>query len=65
LFSRAKIDGFAFDTEILLLARKLGMRVDELPVEWINDEHTKFRPLQDGLRSFRDLLRIRSSLRRS
>ncbi len=65
LFSRAKIDGFAFDTEILLLARKLGMRVDELPVEWINDEHTKFRPLQDGWRSFRDLLRIRRSLRKS
>ncbi len=64
IFTRAQIDGFAFDTEILLLARKLGFRVDELPVEWINDEHTKFRPLRDGWRSFRDLLRIRRSLRK-
>lgn len=64
IFSRAQIDGFAFDTEILLLARKLDLRVDELPVEWINDEHTKFRPLRDGWRSFCDLLRIRRSLRK-
>jgi dolichyl-phosphate beta-glucosyltransferase len=59
IFSRARIDGFAFDTEVLLLARQLGLRVDELPVEWINDEETKFRPLSDGWRSFRDLLKIR------
>ena len=63
IFPRARIDGFAFDTEVLLLARKFGLRVDELPVEWINDEHTKFRPVRDGWQSFRDLLRIRRSLR--
>lgn len=59
IFTRAQIDGFAFDTEILLLAQKLGLRVDELPVEWINDEHTKFHPLRDGWRSVRDLWRVR------
>ena len=59
IFSRTQIDGFAFDTEVLLLARKLGLRVDELPVEWINDDETKFRPLRDGWRSFCDLLRVR------
>jgi len=63
IFGRAQIDGFAFDTEILLLASKLGYRVDELPVEWINDEETKFRPIQDGWRSFADLLRVRKLLR--
>lgn len=64
IFSRARIDGFAFDTEILLLARQLGLRVDELPVEWINDVESKFRPLGDGWRSFRDLLKIRRLVRR-
>jgi len=59
IFSKAQIDGFAFDTEILLLARKLRMSIDELPVEWVNDEDTKFRPIRDGLQSFRDLLRVR------
>ncbi len=61
IFSRARIDGFAFDTEALFLARRLGLRVDELPVEWINDRDTKFRPFKDGWRSFCDLLRVRRS----
>ena len=64
IFSRARIDGFAFDAEILLLARQRDLRVDELPVEWVNDEETKFRPLVDGWRSFRDLLKIRRLVRR-
>jgi dolichyl-phosphate beta-glucosyltransferase len=59
IFAATRIEGFAFDTEALLLARKAGLRVDELPVEWINDRETKFRPLRDGWRSFCDLLRIR------
>ncbi len=63
IFSRARIDGFAFDTEALFLARRLGLRVDELPVEWINDRDTKFRPCRDGWRSFSDLLRVRRSAR--
>ncbi len=62
IFSRAKIDGFAFDTEALFLARALDLRVDELPVEWINDRDTKFRPCRDGWRSFRELLRVRRSV---
>jgi dolichyl-phosphate beta-glucosyltransferase len=64
IFARARIDGFAFDTEILLLARKSGLRVDDLPVEWINDEETKFRPGRDGWRSFCDLLRVRRMVRK-
>lgn len=59
IFSRAQIDGFAFDAEVLLLARRLGLRVDELPVEWINDADTKFRAWRDGWRSFQDLWRVR------
>ena len=65
IFSRSQIDGFAFDTEVLLLAEKLGLRVDEMPVEWINDEETKFRPLRDGWRSAWDLWRVRGMHRRS
>ncbi len=59
IFSRSKIDGFAFDAEVLLVAHRLGLRVDELPVEWINDEETKFRFWMDGWWSVVDLLRVR------
>jgi dolichyl-phosphate beta-glucosyltransferase len=33
LFSRARIDSFAFDIEVLFLARKLGFYLVEMPVE--------------------------------
>ena len=64
LRERARIDGVAFDAEVLLIAERLGLRVDELPVEWINDEHTKFDPWRDGWRSLRDLWRVRGMHRR-
>ena len=63
IFARSRIDGFAFDVEIFVLAGALGFRADELPVEWINDALTKFRPCRDGWRSFSDLLRARRSAR--
>jgi len=63
IFSRAHIDGFAFDAEVLLLADELGHRVDDLPVEWINDDDSKFRAGVDGWASFRDLLRLRRRMR--
>jgi dolichyl-phosphate beta-glucosyltransferase len=63
IFSRARIDGFAFDAEVLMLARLRGHPVDELPVEWINADHSKFRALPDGWRSFLDLIRIRFGTR--
>lgn len=59
IFSRAQIDGFAFDAEVLLLAQRLGLLVAELPVEWSNDAETKFDPWRDGWRSVRDLWRVR------
>ena len=59
IFSRVRLEGFAFDVEALLIAHHLRRRVEELPVEWINDRDTKFRSFRDGWRSFRDLLRLR------
>jgi dolichyl-phosphate beta-glucosyltransferase len=65
IFSRARVDGFAFDVEALLIAQKSDLRVDELPVEWINDKHTKFHSLRDGWGSVRDLWRLHGMHRRS
>lgn len=36
VFSRAKINRFSFDPEILLIGRKLGYRIKEVPVRWSN-----------------------------
>jgi glycosyltransferase involved in cell wall biosynthesis len=48
-----------FDLEILYLARKLGFRVAEVPVEWHHKEGTKVNPLKDSWEGFRDLMRVR------
>lgn len=58
IFSRQKQDGFSFDVEDLLIARKLGIKAVEVPVRWANVEGTKVR-LTQGIMSFLDLVKIR------
>ena len=59
LFNRQKLDGFAFDVELLYMARRLGLKVLEMPVEWNDSESTKIRPLVDSAIMFKDILRVR------
>ncbi|MDD4988862.1 MAG: glycosyltransferase family 2 protein [Candidatus Pacebacteria bacterium] len=41
LFSKETIFGLAFDIEILALARKYGMKIEEVPIEWKNDDQSR------------------------
>jgi glycosyltransferase involved in cell wall biosynthesis len=59
LFPRQRIERWAFDPELLYLARKLGLKVEEVPVEWAHDRGSTISPLRDGPRMFFDMLRIR------
>ena len=43
IFSRAKINRWAFDVEVLVIAKKLGYRIQEVPVTWVNDAQSKVR----------------------
>ncbi len=58
LFERAAIDGFLFDVEILRLARRAGLRLAEVPVEWRNDPDSRVHPLRHWPQILRDLVRI-------
>jgi dolichyl-phosphate beta-glucosyltransferase len=58
VFSRATVDRFAFDVEALLLARRLGYRIAEVPVLWFNSPDTRVG-LGGGLEAFAALFRIR------
>ena len=58
IFPLQRLDGFSFDVEDLVIAKRLGIRVVETPVEWANVEGTKVS-LAKGLQSFADLVRIR------
>jgi dolichyl-phosphate beta-glucosyltransferase len=62
VFSRQEQDGFSFDVENLVIAKKLGLRAVEVPVRWANVEGTKVT-LAQGLKSFTDLLQIRKDHR--
>lgn len=52
LFSRQTIERFAFDIEILFLARRLGYRVEEVLVSWTAVAESKVRIVRDGLNMF-------------
>ncbi len=59
LFGRSEVDGFAFDVEILVLARG-RYRVAEVPVVWRHIDESKVSPGSDAARMFLDLWRIRA-----
>jgi dolichyl-phosphate beta-glucosyltransferase len=63
IFERQEIDGFAFDVEVLLLARKLGLHIKDLPVEWINSPESKVHIVRDSLRMLWDAGWLRWRLR--
>jgi dolichyl-phosphate beta-glucosyltransferase len=59
LFKEARINRFAYDVEILALAKKKGYRIIEVPIKWINSPESKVNPIQDSFNMIVDLLRIR------
>ena len=59
ILSWQKLTGWAFDAELLFIARRLGYTIEQLPVTWINDDASKVNMLRDGLRMVYDLLSIR------
>lgn len=59
LFSMQMLDGFAFDVELLFLARKLGLRTVEVPIDWHHSPESKVRLVRDATYMARDILRVR------
>jgi dolichyl-phosphate beta-glucosyltransferase len=59
LFKDARIERFAYDVEILSIAKKRGYRIAEVPIKWINSPESKVNPIKDSIQMLFDLLRIR------
>lgn len=59
LFGLQTLTGWAFDVEILYLARRFGYRLCELPVEWRFNDDTKIKAWRDTRAMLADILRIR------
>jgi hypothetical protein len=59
LFHLVGIDRFAFDVEVLARARRLGLRITEVPVHWKNVPGSTVHPLHDSLTMLSDVYRSR------
>jgi len=64
IFPRQRIEHFGFDVELLWIARRLGLRVAEVPVTWVDDPRSTVRPIADAARMLVDLVRIRHADRK-
>jgi dolichyl-phosphate beta-glucosyltransferase len=58
IFAVQRIDGWAFDVEVLFLARRFGFRVVEVPIEWHGAGESRLR-LLSPLKMVFELLKIR------
>jgi dolichyl-phosphate beta-glucosyltransferase len=60
IFPLVQVDGWAFDIEVLYLARVKGLRVVEVPIEWHYRRESRLSLLRDGVGMLRELLAIRA-----
>lgn len=60
IFSRLTIDGWAFDVEMMFVARRQGWRIREVPIEWHYRADSRVSPIRDPLRMLGDVLKIRA-----
>lgn len=58
IFPQQAIDGYAFDVELLLLARRLDLKIAETPIDWTHMAGSKVNVLRDSIVMLRDVFRI-------
>jgi dolichyl-phosphate beta-glucosyltransferase len=59
IFPLVTIDGWAFDVEVLTIARAQRLQVVEVPIEWHYRSESQVSMVRDSLGMLRELLRIR------
>ena len=61
ILEAARIEGFAFDVELLYLAGRAGLRIREVPVRWNHAEGSKVSFFRDSLRMLGEVITLRAS----
>lgn len=57
--ARLTVDGFAYDVELVFLARRLGYKVVEVGVIWVDSPDSRVDPIRSSLSMLRDVVRMR------
>lgn len=61
IFPKSRIDHFAFDPEILVIAEKSGYKIKEMPIYWKNDPDSRVK-FKSIINMALDLIKIRLNL---
>jgi len=59
LFAAQRIDGWSYDAEILFIAERWGLRIDEVPVVWKDNPNSKVRVVRAAFGALAGIARIR------
>jgi len=63
LLPLAQDQGWFLDTELLVLAEKLGYRIADLPVVWVEDDDSRVKIVRTAVDDLRGVIRLRRWLR--
>ncbi len=58
IFPLQTLKRFGFDTEVLVIARRHGLKMAEVPVEWHDRPNGTIHPWRDSLRSLGEIWKI-------
>src|SRR5580693_610936 len=56
--------GWSFDTELLVLAERAGLRIHEVPVDWVDDADSRVNVVATALGDLRGIVRLGTGLAR-
>jgi dolichyl-phosphate beta-glucosyltransferase len=59
VFPRQTIERFGFDVELLYIAAKLGLRIEQVPIRWRNSPKTTVNPITDSARMVAEAISVR------
>src|SRR5205814_7504080 len=62
LLAEVRDDGWFFDTELLVLAQRRGLRIHEVPVDWVDDPDSRVDLLATTLADLRGVVRVGRAL---
>ncbi|MHC6592115.1 bifunctional glycosyltransferase family 2/GtrA family protein [Arthrobacter sp. C152] len=62
LLPHVEDNGWFFDTELLIIAERSGLRIHEIPVDWVDDPDSRVDIKQTALADLRGMARVGTSL---